>query len=276
MKSLILRSLSGIIYVAVIVFCVLQSGWWLTGLLLVLMLLAVNEFHRLVDPDDTPMLQRQLILIMDWIGGAIVILFLFSSWCVPILLAYIIMRPTAQLFSTDKHPIHSLSMSYMCLLYIAVPLASIGYLNNLFMPGMGKLIILAMFIMIWLNDTGAFVVGSLIGKHRLWPSISPKKSWEGFIGGAAFVIGSAFLFKYCFSSYYGVLPIGNLVLMACVVVIFATWGDLVESRIKRSLGVKDSGNLIPGHGGILDRIDSLLLVAPAVAVLFFLIATWQL
>ena len=120
-----------------------------------------------------------------------------------------------------------------------------------------------MFIMIWLNDTGAFCVGSMIGKHKLFPRISPNKSWEGFFGGVVFAIASAFVFKYGFPQYFDNISIGGLCGLGVVVSAFATWGDLVESLIKRTLGVKDSGTLLPGHGGILDRIDSLLLVVPA-------------
>ena len=127
----------------------------------------------------------------------------------------------------------------------------------------GKHLLLAMFIMIWLNDTGAFCVGSLIGKHKLIPRVSPKKSWEGFIGGMVFAIASGFVFKFGFPQYFESISLSGLCGLGAVVGAFATWGDLVESLIKRTLGVKDSGNILPGHGGILDRIDSLLLVVPA-------------
>jgi phosphatidate cytidylyltransferase len=124
--------------------------------------------------------------------------------------------------------------------------------------------------MIWLNDTGAYCVGSLLGKHRLCERLSPKKSWEGFFGGLVFCIAAGIVASYILSdSIYSFMII--TISLGVVVCVFATVGDLFESLIKRTLHVKDSGNLIPGHGGILDRIDSLLFVAPAVFFFYALV-----
>ena len=120
-----------------------------------------------------------------------------------------------------------------------------------------------MFVMIWLNDTGAFLVGSAIGSHRLFARLSPKKSWEGFFGGFAFSIIAGYLAHSLLPEYFAGYSANALGLLGAIVSVISTWGDLFESMIKRQMGVKDSGNLIPGHGGILDRIDSLLFVAPA-------------
>ena len=155
-----------------------------------------------------------------------------------------------QLYSQESSPLTNIAYSYMGQMYIALPL---GLMSMYYTLPDGKFLLLAMFIMIWLNDTGAFLVGSMIGKHKLFPRISPNKSWEGFIGGVVFAIASSFVFKYCFPSYFENISIFGLAGMGAVVGAFATWGDLVESLIKRTLG----------HGGILDRIDSLLLVIPA-------------
>ena len=130
-------------------------------------------------------------------------------------------------------------------------------------------LLLSFFALIWIYDTGAYLFGVTFGKHRLFERISPKKSWEGAIGGAIFAILASLLINHLFPGYLTVLQwIG----FAFIVVVFGTWGDLVESMIKRSLNVKDSGNLIPGHGGILDRIDSSLLAGPAV-VIYYLFLT---
>lgn len=154
----------------------------------------------------------------------------------------------------------------MSLIYVSAPIAiaSMLYLTC------GPAIVLAMFLMIWLNDTGAFVVGSLIGRTRLFVRLSPKKSWEGFFGGMLFSIASAFLIKYCFGTYSTDLSIMQLCIMGAVVSIAATWGDLMESMFKRAANMKDSGHILPGHGGILDRIDSLLLVAPSLWLLLII------
>lgn len=118
-----------------------------------------------------------------------------------------------------------------------------------------------------MNDTGAFLVGCTIGKHRLFERISPKKSWEGFWGGMVFSILSGMVYYYFIEQSYNII---FYVMMGVIASIFATFGDLVESMFKRSIGIKDSSNLIPGHGGILDRIDSLLFVLPATALFLYI------
>lgn len=127
-----------------------------------------------------------------------------------------------------------------------------------------SMILLAIFVCIWVNDTGAYLAGSTLGKHKLFPSVSPKKSWEGFFGGLIASTVAAGLILGWEHSYYGI-----------IISIVATWGDLFESMIKRSVGVKDSGNIIPGHGGILDRIDSLLFVLPFMAFFLWVLQTYQ-
>lgn len=121
------------------------------------------------------------------------------------------------------------------------------------------LFVLAIFVFVWVNDTGAYVVGSQIGKRRLFERISPKKSWEGFYGGLFFALVASQVFS-CFVpdvSWY------NWLGLAATIVVFGTWGDLTESLLKRTLGVKDSGHVLPGHGGMLDRFDSVLMATPA-------------
>ena len=122
---------------------------------------------------------------------------------------------------------------------------------------------LAIFVFLWASDTGAYCVGSLIGKHPLFKRISPNKSWEGSVGGAVLAIGISMIFAHYDTSLYSTLQWAG---MALVVVVFGTWGDLVESLMKRQLGIKDSGNILPGHGGMLDRFDSSLIAIPAVAL----------
>ena len=133
---------------------------------------------------------------------------------------------------------------------------------------------LSLFIFIWCSDTGAYLIGSAIGKHRLFPSISPKKSWEGSIGGACVAIIASQVIATFSKDLNADSEIVNRLLwagFAVVVVIFGTWGDLVESRLKRKLGVKDSGNILPGHGGWLDRFDSALMAIPAALIYLYCI-----
>ena len=122
--------------------------------------------------------------------------------------------------------------------------------------------ILFVLYLLWMNDTMAYVTGRLVGKHRIWPSVSPAKTWEGSLGGALFTIGLAIVF----SRFYTELSAWEWIGFAGVVVVFGSLGDFLESWLKRTAGVKDSGNLLPGHGGILDRFDSLLLSIPFVTI----------
>ena len=136
-----------------------------------------------------------------------------------------------------------------------------------------KVVTLALFIFLWANDTGAYCVGSLLSKRfpaKLFERISPKKSWVGSIGGGLLCLGVGVLLWYCFSasSHLSLLQWMGFALVVCI---FGTWGDLVESLLKRQLGIKDSGNILPGHGGMLDRFDSALLAIPASIVYFYTI-----
>ena len=127
---------------------------------------------------------------------------------------------------------------------------------------------LAMYIFIWANDSGAYLSGVTLGKHKLFPRISPKKSWEGSIGGALLTVAAGVVI----AQFYTFMNVWQWIGMALVVVVFGTFGDLTESMIKRHLGIKDSGTMLPGHGGILDRLDSMLFVIPAVVVYLLMLS----
>ena len=131
---------------------------------------------------------------------------------------------------------------------------------------------LSVFVFLWINDTGAYLCGSLLGKHKLFPRISPGKSWEGSIGGGILVMIVAVLVWYLLEQYdQNALGLNALEWagLGLVIVVFGTWGDLVESLFKRTLGIKDSGNILPGHGGMLDRFDSSLMAIPAAVVYLY-------
>ncbi len=273
MKNLILRTLTGIVYVGLICSTVLLGGWSFIVFFSLIAVMALGEFYQLCNSSTGG--ENVTTLVMDIAGGLImcvglgcVNLSLMPPFTTAVLggtfftvyLLYLVIRLVIQLYSQETSPLTNLAYSYMGQMYIALPL---GLMSMFYTLPDGKFLLLATFIMIWLNDTGAFLVGSAIGKHKLFPRISPNKSWEGFIGGMVFCVASSFIFKYCFPEYFESMSIFALCGMGLVVGAFATWGDLVESLIKRTLGVKDSGKILPGHGGILDRIDSLLLVIPA-------------
>ncbi len=277
MKNLLLRSVSGIVYVAVIVAGLVVGQWAFLGMTALFVSLAIIEFHKLCRNGNCA---DTSVMVADVAGGLAMAVsaFVYFSGIFPVqgrtlilpYLVYLILRMVIQLYMRKGSALNSLAYSFMGQLYVALPLS---LMNFLYFDLASPYLLLSAFVMIWLNDTGAFVVGSSIGRNRMFPRISPKKSWEGFVGGVFFAVASAFLFHYCFPSCFAETGSWELVGLGVIVSAFATWGDLVESLIKRTLGVKDSGNLIPGHGGILDRIDSLLLVIPAITC-YFIVLDW--
>lgn len=255
-KSWLIRALSGIVYVGMIVGCIFWGKIPFSILIALFGVLAVFEFEKICHGITENTLPAT---ILDAVGVVFltfgILIYPLFGWVVVYLCRMIL-----ELYMKGDKPIRSLAISLMTQIYIGLPLACMSTMGWL----MGLHFILAIFLMIWINDTGAFVVGSLFGKHRLFERISPKKSWEGFYGGLGFNLVTGALFAL-FGGYFWDVKWSVIawLIFAAVVTVFSTWGDLVESLMKRSLDIKDSGNLIPGHGGILDRIDSLLLVMPA-------------
>ena len=196
-------------------------------------------------------------------------------------LVTIIYLLVSELYAKQKDPIHDWAYTMLSQMYIALPFSLLNVLAFTATPnGMitfNSLLPLSVFIFLWVNDTGAYCTGSLLGRHKLFPRISPAKSWEGSIGGAIFVLAAAYAIGYYDNmlvldgdnSGRGLLSIPAWLGLGLVVVIFGTWGDLVESLFKRTLGIKDSGNILPGHGGMLDRFDSSLLAIPAAVVYLY-------
>lgn len=267
MKNFITRILSGAVYVGLI-FCAIYFFDTIPAIFLVFFglftLIGVWEACRLTQGGEQS--QSKVVKCVDALGAlAVFASFFFNEECghslasfLPILL-YGLVRFTIQLYITNQNPIKSLQQSFFCICYVAIPLglmSTISFTEN-------SMLLLSIFIFLWLNDSGAYLVGSTIGKHRLFERISPKKSWEGFWGGLVLSV----LAGYVMGAYFNDIFHGPSALLfagwGMVVSIFATLGDLTESLMKRTAGVKDSSHLIPGHGGILDRIDSLLFAVPA-------------
>ncbi len=174
-----------------------------------------------------------------------------------------------ELYRKSEHPFINMALTLFGVLYIAVPFGTINYLvyNELYNFEYNPHILIAVLVLIWTNDSGAYIVGSLIGKHKLFPRISPKKTWEGSIGGAVFaIVASVIIAQYITEIHWG-----HWIVIGILTVVFSTYGDLTESMLKRKANIKDSGNILPGHGGILDRFDSLLMTAPIVLlyIVFF-------
>lgn len=274
MSTFTTRLISGTVYVALIVLALtLSMVWGLWILLSVFAVAGIIEFNRLTGV-NRPYIFR---IVLDC-AAAVWLLYATAQYGMAIshgigiflpyllYLLYVVCRST---FLPHQAMLPSLGNSIIGQLYIAVPLALTIRLTLVVDPFSSMtqyngLLLLAIFIFIWVNDTGAYLVGSRWGKRRLAPNISPKKSVEGSIGGLILVLLSAVILRLLLFPELSWL---RILLIAAVVAIFGTIGDLFESSLKRRAGVKDSGKLIPGHGGILDRIDSLLLAVPAVYLL---------
>lgn len=276
MKNVIVRSLSGVVYIAVIVFAVLTQSFWIYALCAFFAAVGAEEYVNIADK-ATGNNTSKAIKIVDIIFILLPVLLVIPIVFLPdveasakddfiaiIVLTLIFIRMIISVFDKSTTAISTLSSTVLGIFYIAVPLICVCMCTLT-----QAIFTLATFVLIWLNDTGAFCVGCTLGRHKLCERLSPKKSIEGFIGGLAVcVIASAIFaivkgYDVVFWMIYG-----------AVVSILSTIGDLFESMLKRRAGVKDAGNLIPGHGGVLDRIDSLLFVSP-VALIFLLILLSQ-
>ena len=268
---MIKRGIFGALYVAIIVAGIFCGPFSFLVLLLLLSTFAVNEFLVMVSPPAESMTEATIGMLqrsLDCIGAAVLIVTIWTDMLfipgVITYIAYLILRLTAQLWIHDQDAVRALSASFMSQIYVALPIALMNVIYHI-TPGL----LLLLFILVWVNDTFAYLVGCNFGKHRLWERISPKKSWEGFWGGLIATVAAACICGVFFSRYFGGYGIAALGAIGLIVSLAGTLGDLIESLLKRTVGVKDSGTLIPGHGGILDRIDSILLVIPAVLVAIF-------
>jgi phosphatidate cytidylyltransferase len=179
-----------------------------------------------------------------------------------------VMLLISSLYAAPLEGIKSMALILLGVNYVMLPLALMHYLA---FPAYNEYrythtLVLGILILVWINDTAAYLTGILLGRHRLFPSISPKKSWEGFAGGTLFTLLAAFLLN----PLMGALSWYDWLLLAVIVSVFGVFGDLTESLIKRTAGVKDSGTIMPGHGGVLDRFDSVLLVMPVAFVYLLL------
>ena len=278
MKNLITRSITDLLGVAVILGATWFSQVSFRGLILIGTILTLLEFYRLVNENVS-----RWVLYADILGGTYLVgilfllhntqpgipgIYLFSPYIIYLLYTFVV-----RLYLKEENPIKSLSLSLMGQIYVALPLGLLSYIayppleaQYLLMP-YNALMVIAFFSFIWINDTGAYIVGSLLGKHRLFERISPKKSWEGFFGGVIFTMVAGWVW----STQCSFLNTEQWIVLSAIVAIFSTWGDLCESLLKRTLHVKDSGQILPGHGGLLDRLDSVLLATPAAVIYLYLI-----
>lgn len=279
MSNLVLRTLTGTLFVVVLVGCIVLSPTTFALLFALITGLAVWEFSTLVNRYGGAQINRFINTV-----AAVYLFFAFFGYStgltgvetfVPYLLSVIYLL-ISELYRRAANPLANWAYAFASQVYVALPF---GLLNVLaFQPDPAYNVAtyvwiypLAVFIFLWVSDTGAYVTGSLFHQYipyKLFPRISPAKSWVGSVGGAALDVVAALVLAHFFPE----LSVGAWVGLALTVCVFGTWGDLVESLLKRQFGIKDSGNILPGHGGMLDRFDSSLLAIPASVLYFYTIA----
>ena len=278
MKSNFLqRAITGILFVGVLVGCILYDPWTFSALFVVISALTIREFGHLINQVEGVSINKNITMLAGVYLYMAVVAFCTNLSGSKIFLPYLLLimyLMISELYLKKENPVMNWAYSMLSQLYIALPFAMLNVLSFHTSPmdtsvSYNPILPLSVFVFIWLSDTGAYCVGSLIGRHRLFERISPKKSWEGSIGGGIVAIGSSFIFAH----YFPIMNMAEWAGLALIVVIFGTWGDLTESLLKRQLHIKDSGAILPGHGGMLDRFDSALMAIPA-AVVYLYALTW--
>ncbi|WP_273177475.1 phosphatidate cytidylyltransferase [Hoylesella pleuritidis] len=277
-KNLIVRTITGVLFIAIMVsgFLRPQAMVFLFSLITGL---TIWEYCSLVNELKTVTVNR-FITTVAGVYFFLAVAGINSGYIqtngvfVPYLLTIVYLF-VSELYTRNENAIHDWAYTMLSQMYIALPFSMINVLAFRQAPDGDihyyYLLPLSVFIFLWTNDTGAYCSGSLLGKHKLFPRISPAKSWEGSIGGALFVLIAAVVVGYLESQSNALsgLTIVQWLGLGLVVTVFGTWGDLVESLFKRTLGIKDSGNILPGHGGMLDRFDSSLMAIPASVVYLY-------
>lgn len=275
MKSLIVRGATGIVFVGLLLSAIIYGHVTFGILFCIITGLAVNEFCNIMQSYKKTTFSTLLAVL----GGIYLFFVIFAithmeiekpmSLMLPyiLLVVYMFVR---ELYRKEGGALDNFAYFTLSQIYAALPFALLNLLsaygsnNN---EHYSYILPLAIFIFLWSNDTGAYCTGCTMGKHKMFERISPKKTWEGFAGGAI----AAIIAGYIMSLFFDVLNTWQWMTMAAIVVAAGTLGDLIESCMKREAGIKDSGNIMPGHGGILDRFDSSILAIPCVLIFLYLL-----
>jgi phosphatidate cytidylyltransferase len=262
------RAITGAIFLLVMIASLLLGPYVFTGFYVFLSLFCLLEFFKLIRSSGLKpnVFFGYLIAVCSFL--AIINLHFYwieNRWLllnIPLFMGVFF----AELYRKSTSPFNNISYTFLGVIYAVIPF--IFFFCIAFISGdYNSHLVLSFFLMLWANDTGAYLFGVKFGKNRLFERHSPKKSWEGFIGGVLVSVCTGFIVANYFKEYHTGVWVGMALIISC----FGTLGDLVESMFKRSLNIKDSGSILPGHGGLLDRFDGLLLSAPIVFVYLYLL-----
>jgi phosphatidate cytidylyltransferase len=259
-SNLVQRVVTAVIGAPLLIFCTYYSPFTFWLLFLALTVFTQYEFYKLLGMSGS----FPLKIYGTFCGGMLVTLtFLIESYRINFENYYIMVPLLTLTFfiklyrKKDKRPFENLGYTFLGIIYVAIPfslLYEVTFLNGNFQP----ILPIGILVILWGSDSGAYFAGSFFGRRKLFERISPKKTWEGFFGGAII----ALIVAFCFWKVTDLMSLIEWLSIASIIVITGTLGDLVESLFKRSIEIKDSGSLIPGHGGFLDRFDGLLLSMP--------------
>ncbi len=265
MREIIVRTISGVLYILIVVFSMFTTHEWFMGLFFILALITMSEYLKLVHLTSylAYFLLAFFLYVVSYKGFEFTSLFTYLAFYDNAIYLYLILTIFVNLFMfkdilyTSKIPMFGKKKYVVLILYMIggfVFLTLIPFVDKQFVP---KLVV-GVFTLVWANDTFAYIVGKSIGKHKLLERISPKKTVEGFLGGLFGAMLVSWVIFYFIHLYTWQIWIG----LAIISSVFGTIGDLVQSKFKRQAGVKDSGMIMPGHGGIYDRLDSIIYASP--------------
>lgn len=281
MNDLPKRALTAGVFAAVVLCGIMLHEFGFLILMLAIHTGCLWEYYRLiVSQQEYTLSQQRVALIYSMLSGSIIFYLLATGFrflpfineyiyflIVPLLLGYLVL----ELFLKSKGPLRNAGLNATGTLYISFPLSMAVFFpyaheHGAWFPERCGLI-LGIVLLVWANDTMAYLTGSLFGKHKLYPSISPGKSWEGFAGGFIFAVITGWIL----SNFFHQFGTAGWMAVGAIVSVTGTIGDLVESMIKRNAGVKDSGSFMPGHGGFLDRFDAFIFCIPFVFVFYMIV-----
>jgi len=269
-SNLARRTLTGIVLVVLVVASIVIDQRLFSLLFLGFTIIGLWEFYSLVErarvfPNKVAGMLAGAVLFST---NALIAMNLLESKWLLLNFVFVFMIFLFELYRNNPNPFTNIAFTFFGLLYVAVPFSLLNYFPN---PALESGVyhsglLLGFFFLVWINETGAYVIGTALGRHRLFERISPKKTWEGVIGGG----GLAFVSALVIGWYFGQLSLPEWLVITSMVVVFGSYGDLFESMFKRSINAKDSGTILPGHGGVLDRFDGVFMAAPFVFVYLLL------
>jgi phosphatidate cytidylyltransferase len=267
-SNFVKRTLTAIVFVAVLLGCTFWNQFSFSILFFIITIAGVWEFYSLAEKG-----RSKPNKVYGTFAGS-VLFFTSALVCmnrsderillinIPIIFLIFIF----ELYTKAQKPFENIAYTLLGLIYVALPFSLLNYITT-YSGAYSYEILFGFFFILWSSDTGAYLVGSAIGKNKLFPRVSPGKTWEGSIGGGI----TSYLVAFLISGWYTSITRFDWMVIATILVVAGTLGDLVESLLKRSIDVKDSGNILPGHGGILDRFDSLIISAPFVFTYLYLV-----